>query len=154
MRIRTLEEGDRDLLFGPRLRWAADEWLARQRRDEIHVAVAEVEGVPVGRIGLDFTASGELGVVVLWAALVREEWRDRGVGTALMRHLEDVARDRGCSTVELLVAQDNGSALRLYGRLGYEICGHGVNRWVEQEGSVVEQFEEICWRMRKRLVDE
>jgi len=120
VRIRTLEEGDRDLLFGPRLGWAADEWLARQRRDEIHVAVAELEGVP----------------------------------TALMRHLEDVARDRGCSTVELLVAQDNDSALRLYGRLGYEICGQGVNRWVEKEGSVVEEFEELCWRMRKRLLDE
>lgn len=151
VRIRTLEEGDREVLFGPRLRWVLDEWLARQRRGDVHVAVAEVDGAPVDRIGLDFAVSGEPGVVVLWAAFVREEWRDRGIGSALMAQLEDVSRERGYPVVELLVAQDNERARRLYERLGYEVCGTGVNRWVEKDGDRMEEFTERCWRMRKRL---
>jgi ribosomal protein S18 acetylase RimI-like enzyme len=151
IRIRPLEASDRDVLFGPRLRWVAGEWLARQRRGDVHVAVADLDGAPVGRIGLDFTASGERGVAVVWAAFVREERRDRGIGSALMRHLEAVARERGCSHVELLVARDNDAAKRLYERLEYEVCGEGVNRWVERDGARTEEFEEACWRMRKRL---
>jgi ribosomal protein S18 acetylase RimI-like enzyme len=154
VKIRQLERGDREVLFGPRLRYAADEWLARQQRGEIYVGVAEIDGSPVGRIGLDFTASGEAGVVVLWAASVREEWQGRGIGTALMKHLEERAVDNGFSVVELLVAKDNEAAQRLYERLGYEVCGTGVNRWIEKEGGRTEEFTELCWRMRKRLAHE
>ena len=151
MRIRTLEEADREVLFGPRIRWVVDEWLARQSRGEVHVAVAEVDDVPVARVGLDFTASDEPGVVVLWAAHVDPEWQGRGIGTALMRHLEEVAATRGSSVVELLVGEENRRAQALYERLGYVVCGSGVSRWVERDGARVEQFEEACWRMRKRL---
>jgi ribosomal protein S18 acetylase RimI-like enzyme len=154
VRIRQLEERDRDVLFAPRVRCALGAWLERQERDEIYVAVAEVGSVPVGRVGLDFAAQGEVGVVYLWAASVEEEWRGQGIGTALMQHLEEVARERDRRSIELLVAQDNEPARRLYERLGYEVCGTGVNRWVERDDSGAEEFAELCWRMRKRLVDE
>lgn len=151
MRIRRLRPEDREALFGPRLRHGADAWLERQERGEVYVAVAELDGVPVARVGLDFAASADPGVVVLWAASVGEEWRGRGVGTALMRHLEQVAVERGRSVVELLVAKDNPRARALYERLGYVTCGEAVNRWVEQGDGGPVTLEEECWRMRKRL---
>jgi ribosomal protein S18 acetylase RimI-like enzyme len=151
VRIRLLQAGDRDVLFGPRLRYVLNRWLDRQERGEIYVAVAEFSGVPVGRVGLDFTIQGEPEVAYLWAASVEEDWRGQGIGSALMLHLEEVARERGRPIIELLVAQDNEPARRLYERLGYEVCGTGVNRWVEKDDSGAEEFEELCWRLRKRL---
>lgn len=124
--------------------------MDRQGRDEIYVAVAEVDGLPVARVGLSFTNAAE-DVAVLWAAHVEPEWQSQGIGTALMAHLEQVARDRGFSIIELLVAKDNDRARALYDRLGYELCGEAVNRWVEQDEHRAETFEEICWRMRKPL---
>jgi aminoglycoside 6'-N-acetyltransferase len=54
---------------------------------------------------------------------VAPEWRDRGVGTALMRAAEDWARERGADRIILDLAAANTGAQRLYARLGYEVHG-------------------------------
>lgn len=46
----------------------------------------------------------------------------RGVGTALIRAVEEEARRRGCRRVWLITTNDNTRALRFYQRLGYRIA--------------------------------
>ncbi len=48
------------------------------------------------------------------------EHRRRGIGTALMRYVEDWARTRGDRQIGLQVFQSNKGALNLYNQLGYQ----------------------------------
>ena len=49
--------------------------------------------------------------------------RNTGAGTALIRHLETLARESGCRTVILDTYTGNHASHRLYHRLGFEIWG-------------------------------
>lgn len=49
--------------------------------------------------------------------------RSGGLGTALIRHLEGLARDEGCNLAVLDSYTSNHSSHRLYHRLGFEIWG-------------------------------
>ena len=48
------------------------------------------------------------------------EHRRRGIGTALMRYVEDWARIRGDRQIGLQVFESNQAALNLYNQLGYQ----------------------------------
>ena len=56
-----------------------------------------------------------------------DHWR-RGIATALMDALEDLARDRGCKEVGLGVGlyADYGAAHQLYAARGYVLDGSGI----------------------------
>ncbi|WP_367873171.1 GNAT family N-acetyltransferase [Luteolibacter sp. Populi] len=49
--------------------------------------------------------------------------RSSGLGTALIRHLEEFAREEGCLLVVLDSYTSNHASHRLYHRLGFEIWG-------------------------------
>ena len=49
--------------------------------------------------------------------------RSSGLGTALIRHLEDFARERECNLAVLDSYTSNHASHRLYHRLGFEIWG-------------------------------
>ena len=51
---------------------------------------------------------------------VEPEHRRRGIGTALLRYLENWAIQRGDRQIGLQVFQSNQAALNLYNQLGYE----------------------------------
>lgn len=51
------------------------------------------------------------------------EWRGRGLGERLMRGALEAARGFGFDRVELTVREDNGPAIALYRRLGFETEG-------------------------------
>ena len=48
--------------------------------------------------------------------------RHAGVGTALLRAAEDVARDSGCARLWLITTNDNVDALRFYQRRGFRLA--------------------------------
>jgi ribosomal protein S18 acetylase RimI-like enzyme len=110
--------------------------------------VASVDGEPVGRATLDFSARRASGGTLFRNAWVEPAWRSRGIGTALVRRSEDVARERGYEALDCLVRTDNPRALALYRRLGFEVVGDEVNRYVADGGETV---EEDCWSLRKEL---
>ena len=132
MRLRPLAETDHGPVF--------EQILARRRRGEVEVVVAELDGEVVGRMGLDFTTFDEPAVVELVAGHVDPAHRSRGIGTALIEHMERVAGERGYSVVELRVERTNHDARRLYERLGYELYA-----------AELEEPDGTCWRMRKQL---
>jgi GNAT superfamily N-acetyltransferase len=55
--------------------------------------------------------------------VVRPDWRGRGVGEALMRHLEDRARTQGRHKLTLDTYAVNQGARRFYERLGHDPRG-------------------------------
>lgn len=96
-------------------------------------------------------ADGESRAYV-FAFRVKQQWRNKGIGTHLMHFIEDDLDRRGFKFVTLNVAKDNPNALRLYQRLGYRIIGPrpGVWSYKDQEGRV-QYVDEPAWRMMKRL---
>lgn len=55
-------------------------------------------------------------------SLVKAHW-GRGIGTALMRALIDLAKDVGYEQLELEVVRSNERAVALYERMGFETVG-------------------------------
>jgi ribosomal protein S18 acetylase RimI-like enzyme len=51
--------------------------------------------------------------------IVAEAWRDQGIGTDIIQHLLDIARQKGLRQVEIGAQESNNGALKLYRRLGF-----------------------------------
>ena len=76
-------------------------------------ALALVDDKPIGTGRL--TPDGHIGRMAVLA-----EWRNRGVGAALLSHLMDVARERGDAFCEL---NAQVSAIGFYERFGFQVQG-------------------------------
>ncbi len=109
----------------------ADVAVRLRRRIEGHGASAEyvaaiLDGRMVGSASVDFVdplhpgsmmrsiPTAEFGVSVV------DGYRGRGIGRALIGHLEDWGRDHGIERMILNVSEANPDAIRLYHALGYE----------------------------------
>jgi ribosomal protein S18 acetylase RimI-like enzyme len=149
--IRQLAERDLEHLFGERVRHFGEKWLRRQRRSEVYIAVAEVDGIPVGRMGLDFARRSDERIAYLWSAHVEPRWQSRGIGTLLIGHLEKNARACGIDAIRLAVAKENTRARALYERHGYAVIGEEVARWSYHDGERTVEIVDDCWTMEKRL---
>ncbi|WP_190175789.1 GNAT family N-acetyltransferase [Streptomyces naganishii] len=92
----------------------------------LHVLAVREDGLPLGTGRLLYgeaaaaKTGGEAGVGSLGRLAVARQARGRGVGVALVRAIEDAARVRGLTAVDLH-AQTH--ALGFYERLGYEAYG-------------------------------
>ena len=81
--------------------------------------VADDGGPLVGQVWIDLARKPS--VAVLWALRVRDGWRGRGIGRALVAAAERAAASAGAWEAELAVAADNPRARELYERLGYRV---------------------------------
>ncbi|MFI7008047.1 GNAT family N-acetyltransferase [Streptomyces sp. NPDC050145] len=94
--------------------------------DAVHVLAVRADGVPLGtgRLLTGEAAAvkngGAADVGALGRLAVTKAARGLGVGAALVRAIEDAARERGLAAVDLH-AQTH--ALGFYERLGYEVYG-------------------------------
>jgi RimJ/RimL family protein N-acetyltransferase len=110
--FRFTEQDERDLIAAAAV--AENKlWLVAEAEDQI-IGVAQCFG---DRDGYAHTLS--LGVTV------RREWRDRGVGTAMLRHMIDWCRDNpAVHRLELWVYPDNPRAIHVYEKLGFQHEGN------------------------------
>lgn len=92
-----------------------DEIAKKLQRDADLFLVAECNGEIIGSVlgGYD----GRRGMVYHLA--VAREYRNRGVGTALMEMLEKKLRVKGCLRYYLLVTSDNSEAREFYEKRGW-----------------------------------
>jgi ribosomal protein S18 acetylase RimI-like enzyme len=89
--------------------------LRRQRGGHAWAFVATVEGKLVGFSQLvRWGRRGEIADLI-----IRPEWREQGIGTALITRLIDIAREQNFREIEIGVAESNIRALALYVRLGF-----------------------------------
>ena len=98
--------------------------LAEPKLDEF-VLVAHVDGQMAGNAGLHRTArSPRRSHAMLLGLAVRSEHQGRGVGTALLKAVLDVADNwLNVIRVELTVFSDNERAIALYRKHGFELEG-------------------------------
>jgi ribosomal protein S18 acetylase RimI-like enzyme len=81
----------------------------------------------VGFAGVEYEAWHRR--LVLWHLYVAPEWRRRGVGRALLTHIEQYGRRRKAERVWLETTSVNVPGLLAYERLGYTLCGCDVTMY-------------------------
>jgi ribosomal protein S18 acetylase RimI-like enzyme len=149
MLFRTLQAEDIPPLYEPESRGPAAEWLRQQAAGQVHVVVAELDGVPLGRRCLQFEWNRADDAAYCFAFGVLPEWRSRGIGTAIDRHCEEVARSRGFGALRCGVVKNNPRGLAWHQRLGYRIIQERSLRWQDMG---VERVTD-CWMMERRWKD-
>lgn len=90
-----------------------------------------VLAVPNGRLvgfgAVDLRPPGETGTI--WMLSVHEAWQSLGLGTVLIRALEQRIETVGRSVARIAVEHDNPRARALYLRLGYRETGSTLQSW-------------------------
>jgi ribosomal protein S18 acetylase RimI-like enzyme len=126
MRIARLVSGDEQLVLAAAALFdtpPTESWAARFLSTEGHhllIAVAD-DGAPVGFVsGVETTHPDKGTEMFLYELAVREDRRNRGIGTSLVRALADVAREQRCYGMWVGTEPDNAAALATYRAAGAE----------------------------------
>ncbi|GAB3753708.1 GNAT family N-acetyltransferase [Microlunatus parietis] len=115
-----------------------------------YLAAVLPTGRVVGKIGIRYDEQPGAGTVLQFDVV--EEFRDQGIGTALLRRAEQVIRDHGCDRVTLGVEETNTDAIRLYRRLGYREFGTEVSEWdQEAPDGTTYRYRCLCLLMCRTL---
>lgn len=119
------------LLFQPwshaqKLAFVQDQFRLQHRHFVRHAARADFwillrDNAPIGRLYLDRSAPEWRIVDILLATA----WRGQGIGTQLLRWVQQRAAAAGAGGVALTVAMDNPDAHALYTRLGFADVDEG-----------------------------
>lgn len=107
------------------------DWIREHR-----VYVAEVEGGVVGGVRLEETEPDR---VKLSRLGVREDWKRNGVGSRLLAHAEDAARECGYATVWLTTPPEHPHLPAFYRSRGYEETGPHPLNYREYDEVVMEK---------------
>jgi ribosomal protein S18 acetylase RimI-like enzyme len=93
--------------------------------------IADLGGEPIGTVwGELFPEHDPSGMTVhIVSFRVHDAYQGRGIGSRLLRSVEEEAYLRGRRIATLLVAQENTGAIRLYERHGYKIVGSRTSRF-------------------------
>lgn len=151
--IRFAEESDQkyliDWLLQPGvLRWfplsdqreiedAARIWLSYSKHKAVLTALWE--GVPCGIANLYLQPYQKLSHQALFAIIVDEKFRGKGVGTRLIAELLDLAKERFKLDFVHLEVYDGNPAINLYRRLGFQ--EYGVHkRFMKEEGRYIDKI--------------
>ena len=78
--------------------------------------------------GPDDTFESERGIAEVVTLVVREDARSAGVGQALLRAAEAIARARGADTVKIAVMSGHARAQAFYEAHGYSVAEHVLYR--------------------------
>ena len=120
MRVRELEEADRDALAAfIREQWGSEVQAFRQklfRPAELPGMVAEEDGSIVGVATLLF--EDDVCEIVTFNGTPK----GHGVGTALIEAVVEHAKDRGCTRIRVTTTNANLDALRFYMRRGFRLA--------------------------------
>jgi len=151
-------EGDAPLLAQQMSRSEREykNYLQLQKEGKATCLVAWEDKTPVGHLLIRWDGSLEIPRIVNRIPMaakfagypsfesieVRLDRRGRGIGTALIRHAEQLVRQRGFEQAVIEVDIDNPRARALYERLGYAESGLGEfttsGTYVDDDGHIVE----------------
>ena len=144
--IRKLRAEDLLRFFYPADMPLGEKWLRQQECDEMYVAVAEFNGVAVGRSCLLYNFKADPPSAYMFATSVSAECQSRGIGSALIAHSERVARSRGLYHMFSHTAKHNPRAVTWRERNGYRRVGEETIHWEEADGRHVESRS---WRFER-----
>lgn len=128
------------------------------QRGEVIIWVADIpqEGI-IGQVFISLTSARQdladgVNRAYLYGFRVRPTYRDHGVGTKILKFVENDLINRGFRKLTLNVGRDNKSALRFYKRMGFHIIHSDPGRWsyIDHKGRR-RLVNEPAWRMEKEL---
>lgn len=115
--------------------------LALIADDNVGLFVAEVDGALGGMIHAFVRDTPDIPVLVprrfvmIDNMVVREDWRGRGLGRALITTVHQWAIEKGATSVELNVYDFNQQARDFYESMGYEVVRHSMSRPLEDDAA-------------------
>lgn len=119
---------------------AMRERLAPPQGEGAYRLVAEVEGQVVGSIGLNVQLQPRRRHVGYIGMMVRDDMQGKGVGSALMAAIIDLADNwLNLTRLELHVYTDNAAGLALYKKFGFEIEGTH-RRYAFRNGEYIDSY--------------
>ncbi len=111
-----------------------------QARPDLHRLVAVVDGRVVGNLGLDIVQNPRRRDVGAMGMSVHDAFQNRGIGSALMAAMIDLADNwLGLRRIELQVWTDNHPAIHLYEKFGFAIEGTG-RQFARRAGTLVDAY--------------
>ena len=123
----TLSEKNLSDLVPPFTRERIERWTGNINYDKVLMVVAVIEEKNeqriVGSASLGFNEQevlrhkGELGIAV------HDDYQNIGIGSAMLKHLLDIARVKKLTKVSLSVDTGNDRAIHIYEKAGFEIEG-------------------------------
>jgi putative acetyltransferase len=125
------------------LPWQSRE-LARERwgklDPDVHRLVALLDGRVVGNSGLHLITRGRRRDVASMGMSVHDDFQNRGIGSALMAAMVDLADNwLGLRRIELEVWTDNAPAVHLYEKFGFVIEGT-ARQYARRAGAFVDAY--------------
>jgi len=113
--------------------------LARNGEGDYQL-VAVVDGEIVGTIGLHTSTRPRIRHKAEFGMMVRDDWQGKGVGSALMQAMIELAdKWLNLTRLELTVYTDNESAIALYKKFGFEIEGTH-RKFAYRDGEFVDAY--------------
>ncbi|MGH8802394.1 MAG: GNAT family N-acetyltransferase [Casimicrobiaceae bacterium] len=117
-----------------------------------HLLVAEAGGEVVGNAGLHRAGRSprrrHAGIIGM---SVRDDWHGRGVGSALLAAVIDLAENwAGYTRLELIVYADNAAALALYRKFGFTVEGT-LRNYALRDGDYVDAYAMARFALSKPL---
>jgi ribosomal protein S18 acetylase RimI-like enzyme len=100
---------------------AARIWISYAKQNGVLTAL--YDGVPCGIANLYLQPFKKLAHQCLFAIIVDEAYRGKGVGTALLEGLIDLAKNRFSIEILHLEVYEGNPAIRLYRKFGFEEYG-------------------------------
>jgi GNAT superfamily N-acetyltransferase len=107
-------------------------WQGNEDGSRVTLVATDETGLVIGYTNVVFTSEyrpfAEADIPEINDLNVIEDWQKRGVGTALIRQCERIARQRGVKQMGIAfgLTPDYGAAQRLYPKLGYIPDGRGA----------------------------
>ena len=126
MKIRRAASGDVDALLALEAGFPSDALNRRNlryllRRPSAEVWVVDIDGQVAGELVLLFRKHAK--AARIYSLVVAPACRGQGIARRLIELAEDRAIAHDCRTIKLEVRPDNGAAIALYGRMGFESTG-------------------------------
>ncbi len=121
----TLSEATLNNLVLPFTRDRIENWTSNidYERNLPILALVTEEGKQriIGSASLSFNQTEALKHKAELGITVHDEYQNMGLGTVMVNHLIDIARKKRLKKVFLLVNVDNGRAIRVYEKCGFQI---------------------------------
>ena len=121
----TLSEKSLSNLVPPFTRERIESWTNNINYDEVLTIVAVIEEKNeqriVGSASLKFNPQENSKHKAELSITVHDDYQNMGLGTALVKHLLDIARMKKLRKIWLLVNTDNDVAVHMYKKAGFEI---------------------------------
>jgi len=123
----TLSEESASNLIPPFTRERVESWTRNINYDEVLAIVAVVEEKSgqriIGSASLKFNQQEALKHKAELGITVHDNYQNRGIGTALLKHLISIAKTKKLNKIYLQVSTANDQAINLYKKAGFKTEG-------------------------------